>query len=600
ELFRPFIISRLIKEGYVHNIRSANRFIESDHLEVWDILEAVTKNAHVLLNRAPTLHRLGIQAFQPVLIEGKAIQLHPLVCTAFNADFDGDQMAVHVPLTEEAKKEAAHIMLSANNLLKPSDGKPVVRPNKDVILGIYYLTQDMHPADKPIKAFSTSREAKRAYNMQLIGLRDKIKVKDFFKEKTETVQETTIGRILFNAIVPQSLTYYNQAIDAKTITKIVSLVLETQLPEDSVDFLDKLKSLGYKYLTRSGYSWGMNDLPLLEERRALITEGDRLVDETEEQYQQGLLTDRERHTKIVEIWTGTKDQIVEMAAKKLDPTGPVYAMIHSGARGSLGQLTQMIGMKGPVANPSGDIIELPVKGNFKEGFGVLELFISSHGSRKGLADTALRTANAGYLTRRLVDVVQDVVIKAADCGDTTGALLTRAASVAMGETVTSRAAGRMILEDIVGPRGKVVVKAGETISDPMARDIEKLDLETIKVRSVLTCKLNKGVCQACYGYDLGYNQPVRLGTAVGIIAAQSIGEPGTQLTMRTFHTGGVAGKDITQGLPRVEELFEARNPKHCAIVSEVDGRATIEETERTITDATGKVVFAGRFGLKVV
>ncbi|MFA6993827.1 MAG: DNA-directed RNA polymerase subunit beta' [Patescibacteria group bacterium] len=602
ELFKPFIISRLIKDGFVHNIRSANRFIESSHTEVWDILEEVTKHAHVFLNRAPTLHRLGIQAFQPILIEGKAIQLHPLVCPAFNADFDGDQMAVHVPLTEEAKQEAAHIMLSANNLLKPATGKPVVSPNKDIILGIYYLTADEpeQPAEEKIKRFSCVKEARTAYQLRLIGLRETIKVKDKFKSKKEEVLTTTFGRITFNSIVPEKLPYYNQTIDGKTISKIVSLTLESHLPEDTIEFLDKVKRLGFKYLTKSGYSWGMNDLPTLKEKDALITEGDKIVDEIEDHYQQGLLTQKERHSKIIETWTEIKDKIVELSTQKLDRRGSVFAMINSGARGSWGQLTQMVGLKGLVANPAGDIIELPVKGSFKQGFDVLEYFISTHGSRKGLSDTALRTANAGYLTRRLVDVAQDVVIREKDCGDRTGVVVTKEESEAMGETLAERVRGRYSLEEITGPRGKIIVKKNEVIDDAASREIEKLDLAELNVRSVFTCRLPKGLCQKCYGFDLGYNQLVNMGTAVGIVAAQSIGEPGTQLTMRTFHSGGVAGKDITQGLPRVEELFEARPPKHKAFVAEMDGIISIDETPRTITDPSGRVVLSGKFGQKIV
>ncbi|MBI5622106.1 DNA-directed RNA polymerase subunit beta' [Candidatus Falkowbacteria bacterium] len=603
ELFKPHIISHLIKDGYVHNIRSANRFIESERPEVWDILEKVTKGAHVLLNRAPTLHRLGIQAFQPILIEGKAIRLHPLVCSAFNADFDGDQMAVHVPLTEEAKHEAAHIMLATNNLLKPATGKPIAEPKKDMILGIHYLTtidQAFTENEKPQKSFSSVKEAKSAYQLRYIKLRQPILIKDKFKSKKEEVLTTTIGRVIFNSIVPEKLPYYNENIDGKTISKIASLVLETHLPEVTIEFLDKIKRLGFKYLTKSGYSWGMHDLPMLDEKKELIDEGDTIVDEIEEQYLQGLLTERERHSKIIETWTEVKDKIVELSTKKLSSHGPVYAMITSGARGSWGQLTQMVGMKGLVSNPVGDIIELPVKGNFKSGFDVLEYFISSHGSRKGLSDTALRTANAGYLTRRLVDVVQDVVIKVHDCGDTQGVLITQQESKDMGETIAERIRGRYSLQQVKGARGKVIVKTGELITDDAAREIEKLDLDAVNVRSVLTCALRKGLCQKCYGFDLGYNQLVNMGTAVGIIAAQSIGEPGTQLTMRTFHTGGVAGKDITQGLPRVEELFEARPPKHRAFVAEADGSISIDETPRTVTDPSGKVVLSGKFGQKIV
>ncbi len=604
ELFKPFVISRLIKEGYVHNIRSANRFIESDRAEVWDILEDVTKHAHVMLNRAPTLHRLGIQAFQPVLIEGKAIQLHPLTCSAYNADFDGDQMAVHVPLTEQAKSEAANIMLAAHNLLKPSDGRPVVKPSKDVILGLYYLTHQLadQGEEQTVRAFSSIEEARTAYQLRQITLHETIKVKDAFNgpDEKEVVVETTMGRIIFNSIVPAGQPYYNDTVDSKRISQIIANIIEATDLESSIDFLDDIKTLGYKYLTKSGWSWGMDDLPLLTDRMELIEAGEKLAGETEDQFQQGLLTEKERHSKVVEIWTGVKDQITDMAAKSLNPNGPVNAMISSGARGTLGQLTQMIGMKGPVANPAGEIIELPVKGNFKEGFGVLELFISSHGSRKGLADTALRTASAGYLTRRLVDVVQDVVIKAHDCGDTTGAILLKDESAEMGQTIAERAWGRASLQTIKDADGNIICKKNQIIDDKIKQQIEELDPDELHVRSVMSCRLRKGICQKCYGFDLGYNQPVTLGSAVGIIAAQSIGEPGTQLTMRTFHTGGVAGKDITQGLPRVEELFEARQPKHKAFVSEVDGAVKIEEMARTITDPSGKVVLSGKFGQKVI
>ncbi|MFA5075884.1 MAG: DNA-directed RNA polymerase subunit beta' [Patescibacteria group bacterium] len=598
ELFKPFIISRLIKDGFVHNIRSANRFIESERPEVWDILEEVTQNAHVLLNRAPTLHRLGIQAFQPVLVEGKAIQLHPLVCSPFNADFDGDQMAVHVPLTEEAKNEAKNLLLSTQNLLKPATGKPSTQPNKDIVLGIYYLTAQL---DKPrTKYFSSAKEAQLAYQNDIIDLRELILVKDKFRSKKEEKIETTVGRIIFSSIVPAKLPFYNQTVDSKTITKIISLIMETQPREMAVDFLDKIKKLGFKYLTRSGYSWGMDNLPTLEEKRAIIEEGDRVTDEIEDQYQAGLLTSKERHSKIIETWTSLKDKIVHLATQKLDKKSPVYAMITSGARGSWGQLTQMVGMKGLVSNPAGEIIELPVKSAFKEGFNVLEFFISTHGSRKGLSDTALRTANAGYLTRRLVDVVQDVVIKEQDCGDREGVIITKKESEEMVETLAERVLGRYCLEDIKGPKGKLIAKKNEIITEEIARQLEENDIEQIRVRSVLSCHLNKCLCQKCYGYDLGHNKLVEPGTAVGIIAAQSIGEPGTQLTMRTFHTGGVAGKDITQGLPRVEELFEARPPKHKAFVTDVDGIVSIEEMPKTVTDASGKVVLAGRFGQKVV
>ncbi len=600
ELFKPFVISRLIRDGFVHNIRSANRFIESGRTEVWDILEEITSVAHVLLNRAPTLHRLGIQAFQPVLIEGKAIQLHPLVCPAFNADFDGDQMAVHVPLTEQAKAEAAELMMATKNLLKPATGVPVSRPNKDIILGIYYLTKDLEeqPHQQP-KVFASAKEARLAYWTDNIKLQEKIIVRDSFGSKNVERVETTVGRIIFNGIVPKGIPFVNEKVDGKVITSIISLLLEKHEPEVVVDFLDQLKATGFQYLTLSGYSWGMDNLPLLAERGEIVGRGDAAVREIEDQYQSGLLTDNERHSKIVETWTDIKDEITRLASKKLDRQSPVFAMIDSGARGTIGQLTQMVGMKGLVASPSGEIIELPVKNNFKEGFNVLEFFISTHGSRKGLSDTALRTANAGYLTRRLVDVVQDVVIYQDDCGDKEGVVITKKESDDMGESISERIYGRVTTQDIKAGN-KVIVKKGEYVNEEAARQIDKADLDEVHVRSVLTCKLTRGICAKCYGYDLGNNKPVKLGVSAGIVAAQSIGEPGTQLTMRTFHTGGVAGKDITQGLPRVEELFEARPPKFRAFISDVSGQVTIDETPRTITDPSGRVVLSGNFGQKVI
>ncbi len=594
ELFKPFVMSRLIRDGFVHNIRSASRFIESGRGEVWDILEEVTRDTHVLLNRAPTLHRLGIQAFQPVLIEGKSIQVHPLVCPAFNADFDGDQMAVHVPLTEEAKWEAKNIMLSSINLLKPATGQPIVFPSKDIIWGCYYLTCSVEA--KTMKYFGAPYEARLAYSVGKIGIQQKIIV--YGIKGQDGPLETTVGRILFNDVLPEELPYYNEIMELKKATEMTRLCLEKLGREVTAKMLDDVKELGFYYATRSGYSWSMADLPELPAKTAIVEAGARRVEEVEEQYASGLLTANERHSKIIEIWTEVKDEIVKLARGVLSKEGSISTMVESGARGSWSQLTQMIGMKGLVSNPAGDIIELPVKASFKEGFSVIEYFISTHGSRKGLSDTALRTANAGYLTRRLVDVAQDVVVREQDCGDTEGLLLTRAESEEMGSSVSGRAMGRSILHDVRDSR-KLVVRTGSIITEEIFRTLSKMDLDELHVRSVLRCKARKGVCAACYGYDLGVNKPVAQGVAVGIIAAQSIGEPGTQLTMRTFHTGGIAGTDITQGLPRVEELFEVRIPKRKAFLSEIAGEVTIEMAERTI-ESGGQKIVTTQAGQKII
>ena len=598
ELFKPHVISQLISKQLVHNIRSASRFIDSGRPEIWDILEDVTKDALVLLNRAPTLHRLGIQAFQPILIDGKAIKVHPLVCPAFNADFDGDQMAVHVPLTEEAKKEARELMLASRNLLKPAHGNPVAMPNKDIAWGCFVMTSEPSVGTARMKYYGTPEDAVLAYDLKAIGLQEKIKVRGV-KDNEEELFETTAGRIIFNQILLPKLPYYNQPMDVKRLGDMTRLSIELYGFEKTAVLLDDIKDLGFKFITKSGYSWSMNDLPTLHEKKTILAEGDRRVLEVEDQYGNGLLTASERHSKIIEIWTEAKDDIVKQAKKSVIKTGSVYSMIESGARGSWGQLTQMVGMKGLVANPAGEIIELPVKASFKEGFTVLEYFISTHGSRKGLSDTALRTANAGYLTRRLVDVAQDVVIHEEDCGETEGVNITRAESEEIGEPLSSRIVGRVALDDVKVGR-KTLVKAGEHIADIAAKEIEKAEIASVRVRSVLKCKTRKGLCSKCYGFDLGYNKPVGLGIAVGIIAAQSIGEPGTQLTMRTFHTGGVAGVDITQGLPRVEELFEVRIPKKKAFMTDTAGTIEIETGEKIIEGPTGKQVLVGQAGQKIV
>jgi len=601
ELFKPFVISKLIQREYVHNIRSANKFIESDRGEVWDILEEVTADAFVLLNRAPTLHRLGIQAFNPVLIEGKAIQVHPLVCDAYNADFDGDQMAVHVPLTKEARKEANEIMLSIRNLLKPSHGGPVTTPGKDMAWASYYLTMTLtEPDEKTMKVFSNPDQLVYAYEVKKVGLQEWVRLR-----MNGEIIVTTVGRVILNRLFPEKIGFVNDTLGKKQIANIVRETLEYYGQEFTAVLLDKIKNLGFRYAMLSGYSWGMSELPTIKEKPGIVKAGDARVLEVENFYAQGLLTQGERHSQIVKIWTEVKDSIEDLSKNSLTKGSSAQTMIESGARGAWGQLTQMIGMIGMKASPSGDIIELPVKSSFKDGVDVLEFFISSHGIRKGLTDTALKTANAGYLTRRLVDVSQDVVVHDEDCGDTDGVVLTHAESEEIGEPLLVRILGRFSLSPIKMPGGsKVIVKADELITEEHIRTltVAKADLVDAHVRSVMTCKSLRGVCQKCYGYDIAYNKLVKIGTSVGIIAAQSIGEPGTQLTMRTFHTGGVAGgKDITQGLPRVEELFEARLPKRRAIMTEVSGSVEIEEAEREMVQAgTGKKMTDTRPGQKIV
>lgn len=582
ELFRPFVIAKLIERELVHNVRSANRYIEAGHSEVWDILEEIIIGAHVLLNRAPTLHRLGIQAFKPILIEGKAIQLHPLVCTAFNADFDGDQMAVHVPLTEEAKDEAANIMLSSKNLLKPATGDPVVVPNQDIVWGSYYLTFVAENAEVK-KIFADENEAERAYALGLIALQDLIKVR--VARADNEILTTSVGRVIFNKELPTGLAFVNKTLDKKGLGKIVAEIFRTFSGDETVDALDRIKDIAFKYITASGFSWGMGDIPKLHNKHDLIVQGEKKVEVIREQYNQGLLTNKERYIKVIEVWSDIKNQITDQSKDVFKADNSISTIINSGARGSWSQMIQIMGIKGLVINPAGDIIELPIKANFQEGLDVLEYFISTHGTRKGLSDTALRTANAGYLTRRLVDVSQDVVVLENDCKDTEGLVITRAESKELNETLASRVVGRVLAEGVIDAETKqVLIKKGTLVSQEIANQIEKIDPESIKIRSVLTCRALRGVCQKCYGYDLGYNDLVKLGTAVGVVAAQSIGEPGTQLTMRTFHTGGVASEaDVTQGLPRVEELFEARPPKKKSILAPVMGQILLNGTEQLVS-----------------
>ncbi len=573
ELFKPFVINRLIKNEYAHNVRSAGKLIEDGRPEVWDELEEIIKDKYVLLNRAPTLHRLGIQAFKPVLIEGKAIQIHPMVCSAFNADFDGDQMAVHVPLTDAAQKEAREIMASTRNLLKPATGVPITTPSQDIVLGCYYISNIRDGLKGDNKAFSDMEEAVLAYENNLIDVKSRVRVR-IDKE----LVETCVGRIIINNILPKDFGFRNEIFDKKILRELIGECLEKHGQERTVELIDNMKSIGFEYLGRSGLSWGMNDLALPKEKKKLIEEATSKVEGIRQQYRSGLLTDHERYVKIIEIWANVKDRITDVTVKAIDKHSPVYAMVESGARGSWQQIVQMMGMRGLMAAPSGKTIELPVKNSFKEGLGVLEYFISTHGARKGLTDTALRTANAGYLTRRLIDVSQDMIIQEEDCDDEKGIVVTKKEGEEMNETIADRILGRSLAENIKDKDGKIIMKKGDLIDKEKLAIIDKLDPDEIRIFSVLTCRLERGICKKCYGWDLGSNRIARPGQAVGIIAAQSIGEPGTQLTMRTFHTGGVASEgDITQGLPRVEELLEARGIKKPAIFAEIDGIASIEE-----------------------
>jgi DNA-directed RNA polymerase subunit beta' len=600
ELFKPFIISKLIKQEIVHNVRSASRYIEAGHEEVWDILEDIVKEAYVMLNRAPTLHRLGIQAFKPVLIEGKAIQIHPLVCSAFNADFDGDQMAVHVPLTKEAMNEARDLMLSTHNLLKPATGDPIVTPNQDIIWGAYYITLEDKDAslkeDNELKAFSSQAEAKLAYDNELISLNETAIIRINGERK-----RTTVGRSIFNQILPEKLRYINEVVTKGKVKNLIKECLYIYGENETVKFIDNLKNNSLKYITKSGLSWGFGDLPYYEEKDELIENAGKKVDMIQDQFDEGLLTETERFSKVVETWTQAKDQISEITQEGLKDVLPVFSMIESGARGSWAQPVQILGMKGLVTSPSGSIIELPVKGNFKKGFSVLEYFISTHGVRKGLSDIALRTANAGYLTRRLVDVAQDIIVTTDDCKDDVGIRYTKEESEKIGIDVKKRIIGRYLAQDLQDDKGKVIFKKGELMDEEHMKKLEKKNIQEVVIRSVLSCKLPKGVCTKCYGYDLSFNKPVKKGATVGIVAAQSIGEPGTQLTMRTFHSGGVASQeDITQGLPRVEEIFESRPPKKKGILVENNGKVKIEMAKKTIKDKNGKDILVDNPQAKII
>jgi len=572
ELFKPFVIGSLIEQGHAHNVKSASRMIERATNVVWDTLEEIIADKHVLLNRAPTLHRLGIQAFKPILIEGKAIQLHPLVCRAFNADFDGDQMAVHVPLSDAAQKEAREIMLSTRNLLKPADGEVVVDATKDMVLGNYYLTFAKFGEAKAAKAFSSANEAIYAYDTGNIKLQTLVKV-----PIEGQLIETTVGRIFFNEILPEGFGFRNMTMTKKVLQRLMAEVFVRYGGETTAEVIDAVKDLGFKHSTESGVSVSLNDYLIPDAKNEIIDAGEKQAASISNQYAQGLITDDERYQRTVDTWKAANDQITKAVAEKLKEGNTSTAIfIDSGAEGDTAQANQIAGMLGLVVDPSGRTIELPIKSNYKEGFSVLEYFNSTHGARKGLTDTALKTAESGYLTRRLVDVSQDVIITEDDCGDKEGTIVRRQESAAIGESYAHRLAGRVTAAD-VKHGGKTLVKAFELITDEAAKAIDEAGMDDVRIRSVLTCRTSWGICRLCYGLDLARGHLVDLGEPVGVIAAQSIGEPGTQLTMKTFHKGGIAGEDITTGLPRVEEIFEARSPKAQAILADVSGVVTVKQ-----------------------
>ena len=576
ELFRPFVINKLISADLAHNIRSANRLIDEATSDVWAILEEVIRGKYVLLNRAPTLHRLGIQAFQPVLIEGNAIQIHPMVCSAFNADFDGDQMAVHVPLTEEAQREAADIMAATKNLLKPGTADPTVTPSQDMVIGCYWLTKLRSNVKGEGRIFSNPNEAILAYDYDILDLKAKIKVRATLTPKYKKFEggifETSVGRLLFNSVLPNDFEYMNEDIKKKTLERIVAKLIVDYGVDKVPPILDKIKSFGFKYATVSGISWGMDDLKVPEQKGAILKEAQIEAKKVDDQYNEGLLTDEERYDKVISIWAEVKRKVDEVVPTVLDEEGPIHLMVSSAARGTWTQVTQMTGMKGLVRNPAGRTIELPILSSYKEGLNVLEYFISTHGARKGTADTALKTAHAGYLTRRLVDVAQELIVREEDCKDSTGLKIFRKNIEEYGKSFNARIFGRVLVQDAKGASGKTIFKKGHLLTHEDADLLDKSGIESVTLRSPISCQTLRGICQTCYGYDLGSNAIVKMGEAVGIVAAQAIGEPGTQLTMRTFHVGGVAGaSDITMGLPRIEEIFELRLPKNAAVLSDVDG-----------------------------
>ena len=625
ELFKPFVMKELVQNGTAHNIKSAKKMVERQvQPEVWDVLEDVIKEHPVMLNRAPTLHRLGIQAFEPILVEGKAIKLHPLVCTAFNADFDGDQMAVHLPLSVEAQAECRFLLLSPNNLLKPSDGGPVAVPSQDMVLGIYYLTQERPGSEGEGKFFKNLNEAILAYENKVIRLQSRIKVRvtRTLADGTEMtgIVESTLGRFLFNEILPQDLGFVDRTVPGnelvlevdfhvgkKGLKQILEKVINTHGATRTAEVLDDIKAMGYKYSTRAAMTVSISDMTVPPEKPELIKKAQDTVDKITRNYKRGLITEEERYKEVVETWKDTDAILTKALLDGLDRYNNIYMMADSGARGSDKQIKQLAGMRGLMADTTGHTIELPIKSNFREGLDVLEYFMSAHGARKGMSDTALRTADSGYLTRRMVDVSQDLIVREVDCCEGKGEIPGMVVKAFMDgkeeiESLQDRITGRFACETVYDKDGNVIVKANHMITPKRAAAIMKngVDkdgnpIDSLKIRTILTCKSHIGVCAKCYGANMATGEAVQVGEAVGIIAAQSIGEPGTQLTMRTFHSGGVAGGDITQGLPRVEELFEARKPKGLAIITEIAGTVTILDTKKkreiqvTAADGESKV-----------
>ena len=610
ELFKPFVMKELVANGTAHNIKNAKKMVEKLETEVWDVLEDVIKEHPVMLNRAPTLHRLGIQAFEPILVEGKAIKLHPLVCTAFNADFDGDQMAVHLPLSVEAQAECRFLLLSPNNLLKPSDGGPVAVPSQDMVLGIYYLTQergtsvgDETPALGEGKMFKSVNEAILAYENQALTLHSRIKVYVEKQMPDGTVKggivESTLGRFIFNEILPQDLGFVDRSIPEnelklevdfhvgkKGLKQILEKVINTHGATKTAEVLDYIKAMGYKYSTRASMTVSISDMTVPAKKPQMLAEAEATVEKIMKNFRRGLITEEERYKEVVETWKKTDEELTDALLSGLNKYNNIFMMADSGARGSNQQIKQLAGMRGLMADTSGRTIELPIKSNFREGLDVLEYFISAHGARKGMSDTALRTADSGYLTRRLVDVSQELIVREVDCAENRAEIPGMYVEAFMDgkeeiESLKSRITGRYLAEDIVDPAtGEVVVAANHMVTPKRASAIVKTGVDRVKIRTILTCRSHSGICAKCYGANMATGQAVQVGEAVGIIAAQSIGEPGTQLTMRTFHSGGVAGDDITQGLPRVEELFEARKPKGLAIIAEGAGVVSIRDEKK--------------------
>jgi DNA-directed RNA polymerase subunit beta' len=588
ELFKPFVMKRLVDLGHAQNIKSAKRMVERSRPHVWDVLEEIIHEHPVLLNRAPTLHRLGIQAFEPVLVEGKAIQIHPLVCVAFNADFDGDQMAVHVPLSAEAQAEARILMLSAHNVLSPAHGDPIVAPTQDIIIGAYYLTVKKDGEIGEGKAFSSAEELYKAYDAKAVGIHARVKVrglKRFEEEPQEEydsdpgrLKETTAGRVILNEAFPEEFPFQDATIKKKELSALVDRCARIFGKKELAEILDALKATGFMYATKSGVTIGLDDVTTPPEKPKILAEHEKRAEKIETQYRRGVITEEERRQELIEVWTEATDRVRDAMEAGFDELNPIWMMANSGARGNIMQLRQIAGMRGLVANPRGEIIPRPIRANFREGLTVLEYFISTHGARKGLADTALRTADSGYLTRRLVDVSQEVLIRIEDCGTDRGVTLNIEEQRAF---LKQKLLGRALLEDANAPDGTVVAARGDLVTPEVRDAILEAGVEEVRARSALTCDARHGVCQKCYGASMATGKWIELGEAVGIIAAQSIGEPGTQLTMRTFHTGGVAGEDITHGLPRVVELFEARTPKGKAEIAKASGRVEIQEDERT-------------------